>query len=136
VRSPLREKSYGSVRVISVDREALADMIETLASRYIAHEEVLGVVLFGSAARREFSPGSDIDLLLILKDSPLPFLDRIPNFIPEDAPIDIEVFPYTIAEIERVPLAQEAMRSGRLLRAKPEAFEILPRLKEVKPWKR
>lgn len=73
------------------------------------------VVLFGSLAKGMFSVGSDVDLLLILRESPLPFPDRIPAYLPDHAPVDVEVFPYTLDEIRQgQPLAQEALSYGRI----------------------
>ncbi len=120
--SPVRQKSYGSVKAIWVDEQVLQHLLETLVARYRQRPEVLAVVLFGSLARGRFVPGSDIDLLLILEHSPLPFPDRLPHYLPADVPLDVQVFPYTWEEVRRGhPLAWEALTTGRLLWAR-EAF--------------
>lgn len=64
-----------------------------------AHPEIEQVLLFGSLARDEAVPGSDADLLLILSSASEPFLERIPRYLPEGLPLDVEVFPYMRAEI-------------------------------------
>lgn len=67
-----------------------------------------------------FSVGSDVDLLLILRESPLPFPDRIPAYLPDHAPVDVEVFPYALDEIRQgQSLAQEALSYGRILWQRP-----------------
>ncbi|WP_068861152.1 nucleotidyltransferase domain-containing protein [Thermodesulfovibrio sp. N1] len=45
----------------------LSELIEKIKVLY--KENLIAIVLFGSAARGDFSQSSDIDLLLILKDS-------------------------------------------------------------------
>ncbi len=45
----------------------LPELIEKIKNSY--NENLLAIVLFGSAARGDFSQSSDIDLLLILEDS-------------------------------------------------------------------
>jgi len=112
----IRRKSFGSVVVYSVDRVAVEEALDRFVTACREREEVLAVVLFGSFARGGFGVGSDVDLLLILRESPLPFPDRIPLYRPVDFPIDVDVLPYTLAEIRAgQPLAEEALRTGRIL---------------------
>jgi predicted nucleotidyltransferase len=47
--------------------DKLPELIEKIKSLY--KENLMAIVLFGSAARGDFSQSSDIDLFLILKDS-------------------------------------------------------------------
>lgn len=120
MRSIVRSKSCGSVQIFWVDKEALARFLEDLTAYYQRFPEVEAVVLFGSLAKGEFSVGSDVDLLLILRESSLTFPDRIPAYLPDHAPVDVEVFPYTVEEIRRgQPLAQEALSYGRILWQRP-----------------
>mgnify|MGYP003860550799 CR=1 FL=1 len=60
---------------------------------------------------------SDADLLIVLKDSKVRFIDRTPHFLFLDAPIPVDVFPYTKEEIKRVPLAKKAISEGTVLAA-------------------
>lgn len=120
MRSVVRSKSYGSVQVFWVDEDALAHLMEDLAAHYQQYPEIEAVVLFGSLAKGSFSVGSDIDLLLVLRESPLAFPDRIPAYLPDRAPVDVQIFPYTVEEIRRgQPLAREALSSGRALWLRP-----------------
>ncbi len=120
MRSVVRSKSYGSVQVFWVDEDALARLLEDLAAYYRQYPEVEAVVLFGSLAKGSFSVGSDVDLLLILRESSLTFPDRIPVYLPDRAPVDVQVFPYTVDEIHRgQPLAREALSYGRVLWQRP-----------------
>jgi len=60
------------------------------------------VLLFGSFVRNESVPGSDRDLLVILRESEESFLKRIPRFLPSRFPVGVDVFPYTEMEVEKM----------------------------------
>ncbi len=60
------------------------------------------VGLFGSYATDTFGPASDVDLLIILRQSSKRFLERIPDFLPENLTICCDVFPYTEGEIKKM----------------------------------
>jgi predicted nucleotidyltransferase len=72
------------------------------------------IVLFGSLAKDSYTPASDADLLILLTHSDERFIDRIPRFLRMfvDASVPVEVFPYTAAESQTVPLARRALKEG------------------------
>jgi hypothetical protein len=72
------------------------------------HPEIQRVVLFGSLAAGRPVPGSDADLLVILEDSDRPFLDRIPLYVPAGCSVGVDVFPYTVRELEAMQAAGNA----------------------------
>ncbi len=116
MRSAVRRKSYGSVTVFSLDEEAIQDALARWVKEIRERPEVLAVVLFGSFASKRAVPGSDLDVLIVLRDDPRPFLDRIPDYAPDDLPLPVDVFPYTLAEVAAgQPLAVEALRTGTML---------------------
>ena len=97
-------RSSDSVKISWFDYEsvwkAVGRFAEELLSRF---DEVERIIVFGSLARGESVPGSDVDLLIILRESHLPFPDRIPIFMPrEPFPVAVDGFPYTADEIERM----------------------------------
>ena len=59
-------------------------------------------MLFGSIARGDAVPGSDVDLLVVLANSEEPFLDRLARYHAEVPGLGVEVFPYTEDEIGRL----------------------------------
>lgn len=127
--SAIRKKSCGSLTIYSVDEDMVAQALEQFVSACRQRPEVLAVVLFGSLAGDRFGVGSDVDLLLILEDSPLPFLDRIPVYRPERFPVDVDVFSYTLEEVQSGhPVALEALRTGLVLwqRTEGDLFQDLP----------
>jgi len=75
------------------------------------------IVLFGSMARGNWSRGSDYDLLIGLHgDDGQRLLDRMLAFVPSEA-LDVEVFPYSRSEWQRMfrachPLFLEALEHG------------------------
>lgn len=75
---------------------SLKRAVERLAKRY---PEIEQVWLFGSLARGDAVPGSDADLLVVLTDSQLPFLDRSVRYQPDFCGVGVDVLAYTRAEL-------------------------------------
>jgi len=89
-----------SVLVKSVDPAKVRRSVDEYARRLFAeHPEVEEVVVFGSFAKGNYAPGSDVDILIVLSDSARPFRDRIPELLPGAFPVGLDLFPYTRAEI-------------------------------------
>lgn len=114
-------RSFGTVKVFSLDRpgirRALQDLIE---ERYRPDPNVAAVYLFGSFARGNAVPGSDVDLLVVLRDDPRPPRDRIPDYLPQGFPVGVDVVPWTQAELdERLAagdrMAHEILADGEAL---------------------
>jgi len=97
------EKSSNFVRVVFADKKKilrqLADYAKSLKR---TSPDVEKVGLFGSYATDTFGPASDVDLLIILRQSGKRFLDRIPDFLPENVNVSCDCFPYTREEIEKM----------------------------------
>ncbi len=114
-------RSSGGVKVFSLDRAAIeAALARLVADVYGADPRVAAVVLFGSFARGDAVPGSDVDLLIVLAADERRFMDRIPDFLPDSFPIGVDVLPWTLAELEdRVAegdrFAMTILRDGRVL---------------------
>lgn len=96
-------KSSDSVRVVFADKgkviRELRDYARKLKQTQPAVEQV---GYFGSYANDTYGPASDVDLLIILRQSDKHFLDRIPDFLPENLSICCDVFPYTSEEIKKM----------------------------------
>ena len=112
------ERSTGSVTVIYLDREAVIEKTRA-AVAVLAREraEIERVVLFGSMARGDAVPGSDVDLLMVLLESRFPFLDRSVEYKPKGIPVGVDVFAYTEDEIQKMTrdghmLLQQALSEG------------------------
>ena len=80
-RSVIHKQSFGTVKVFWLDRSLLKSRIMQAArSLSREHEEVVQVVLFGSVASGRAVPSSDADILVVVRDSDTPFLDRASLF--------------------------------------------------------
>ena len=123
------KKSYGSVQVTWLDRpavlEATSQAVRELASQ---RPEILRVILFGSMARGDAVPGSDVDLLIVLQSSDRDFVERISLYRPSGIPVGVDVFPYTRQELDNMldegnGFVQQALEEGIPLyqRHSPEA---------------
>ena len=97
------EKSSNSVKVVFADKNKvlhqLADYIKKVKR---SRPDVEKVGLFGSYATEAFGPATDVDLLIILRQSSKRFIDRIPDYLPENLCIGCDVFPYTGEEIKKM----------------------------------
>jgi len=59
------------------------------------------ILLFGSIAKKNATPRSDADILVILKNDKRRFIDRIPDFLEyfSNVGIGVDIFPYTQKEV-------------------------------------
>ena len=60
--------------------------------------EVLRVGYFGSYARGNWGVGSDLDVVIILRHSDRPFIDRAAEWNTLEMPVPVDVFVYTESE--------------------------------------
>ncbi len=107
------EESLNSVTVFWLEQERLTAEIRKVAKEIGERDEnILRIVLFGSLAEKRGVPGSDADILIILKRDDRPFIDRISDWL-EKFSLDfpVEIFPYTEKELNN-PIAIEAMKNG------------------------
>ena len=97
-----------------LDKGEALDALRKIAGRLEEKRNVKGVYLFGSLAEGAYTPKSDADILVVLKaDERIP-RDRIPEYLSYflDAPIPVDVFPFTEEEINRNPFLSRALRKG------------------------
>ncbi len=73
------------------------------------------VVVFGSFAKGNYAPGSDIDVFIILNRAEGLIRDRIPEFLPGAFPVGVDLFPYTRQELETLASSPslDAVRESR-----------------------
>jgi len=115
-------KSSPFVKISYFDETAVRKALKLfLAELEEKHPEVEKVLVFGSFVKGECVPGSDIDLLLILKESPVPLLERLPRYMPSSFPITVDVFPYTREELAKMradgnTFIKRALAEGKLLK--------------------
>jgi predicted nucleotidyltransferase len=96
-------KSSDFARTFFADKEKVFCELR----RYAQHlrqtsPQVVKVGCFGSYTDDTYGPASDVDLLIILRNSEKSFVDRIPDFLPDALSVGCDCFPYTTADIERM----------------------------------
>ena len=101
----LHVKSSGSVKIISVDYDLLIRTLKESCRRI--RKNVPGVVeilLFGSFAKGDYTPESDLDILIIVKQTDVAFLERRDLFLDffRSIPFDLNILVYTEDEIRKM----------------------------------
>ena len=110
------EESLNSVKASWLKQEKLIEEIYNVARR-IGNDDknILKIILFGSLAEKRAVPGSDADILIILKRDDKPLMDRIAKWSKRfSLDFPVEIFPYTEKELDN-PIAQEAVKKGIIL---------------------
>jgi len=96
--------------IVSDLRKAVDELVERCP-------EIERVVLFGSMARGDAVPGSDADLLVVLRQSDLPFIERGARYYLSGLGVGVDVLAYTQDELsrmldERNPFVTHALKEG------------------------
>lgn len=114
-------ESSHSVAIKSVDSKAIEQAVHALVARWVAaFPNVEEVIWFGSWIRGVWGPGSDVDLCVILTKDSRRIQDRIPDFLPRQFPVGLDLFPYTREELNCLARSQPAwhrqiVERGRVL---------------------
>lgn len=81
------------------DREAVeAALRRWIPQELLRHPEAIRIGYFGSYARGDWSVGSDVDLLAIVRDSSRPFAERAVDWDKLRLPVPADLLVYTVAE--------------------------------------
>ncbi len=102
------------------DKKAVVDSLEEWASDLIKDQnDILGIGFFGSYARGDSGVGSDLDVIVILKDSDAPFEKRGLKWDLSKLPVPVDLLIYTIDE---------------WIRLKEESSYFIKRLRREVKW--
>lgn len=99
-----------------LDKE-IADIVNQIVTRYQPQK----VILFGSAARGDFGPDSDLDFLIIKKAVPKSNIHRrweLRNLIDESLPIDFLILQPSELKFRLEkggPFVETIMKEGKIL---------------------
>ena len=97
-------------------REAVLDGLDAWAAAEANRRpELRALGYFGSYARGDEGFGSDLDLIAVVAQSPLPFMERARNWKTETLPVPADVLVYTVEEWKA--LRNGAGRFARVLAA-------------------
>jgi predicted nucleotidyltransferase len=96
-----RVRSFGSVKSISLERDAVVSALSEVASAMKkACPEVEEVRLVGSLARGDLTGTSDADVLVVPRESPLNPVERIRRYLPFfELDIPVDIIPLTRREL-------------------------------------
>ncbi len=118
--------SSGFAKVSFPDHEKIKQELTTLAQQAMQEEpKIRAVYLFGSRAAGNFSARSDADLLILVRDDSQRPIDRIPHYLKlfQKAPVPVDVFPYTMDEVQQNAFAKRAWQQGVLLSGQHDGIE-------------
>lgn len=98
-------KSLGSAKIISLNKEIVLREIKKIAEKIKEEEKgnILDIIIFGSIAKNNYTGTSDVDIVIILKESDLSFIERIVKYRKYfDLDIGVDLFVYTFSEFEKM----------------------------------
>ena len=103
MRSSMPKRSSHSVVIKSCDHDSVTAAVKRHVDKLRKdHPEIRRVIWFGSWVNGIPTPGSDVDLCLILSSSDKSMRDRVPDYLPVGFPVGIDLFPYTDEEFRRL----------------------------------
>jgi predicted nucleotidyltransferase len=78
----LQGKYYNGVEILFLDEEKIFNKLKEIAEKIKKEKnKVKEIILFGSFAKNNFLPPSDIDILIILEESEIDFLKKQDEFV-------------------------------------------------------
>ena len=114
------------VEVTFLRAELIVAELRTRAKQLAeANEQIVEVSLFGSLVSGNYCPGSDADILVILRKDDRRLIDRLDEFLVHFSGlgVTVDVFPYTMDEIEALKdsgLVKSALAGRVILAKRPE----------------
>ena len=87
----------------SINRAEIAQAVHAYAYRlHRDFPEITRIIWFGSWVHGHPSPGSDVDLCLVISHTDLPSRDRASHYLPVGFPVGVDLLVYTQEEFERL----------------------------------
>lgn len=93
------------------DKDVLAALINWVEAVSKSRNDIVRIGYFGSYAKGNWGVGSDLDLIIVLHSSTLPFARRAAEWDLSGIPVPVDLFVYTVDEFES--LRQSSTRFGR-----------------------
>ena len=118
----MRDEFLPSVRVKYLQEDKVITRIQKVAKKLKQDPNIIKIYLFGSFVRKDYVPGSDADICIVLKADSRRVIDRIPDFLEffKEVGVPVDVFPYTLKEFEKMikienPFVREILATGKEL---------------------
>lgn len=114
----MQRQSLNSVVIKSHNQAEVAQVVAAYVERLRAeHPEVERVIWFGSRVNGLPTPGSDVDLCIVITSSNKSRRDRMPDYLPVGFPVGVDLFIFTTAEFTRLSVSSpswyEVIIAGR-----------------------
>ena len=91
------------MKITSVPRAAVEAALRRWAETVAPERpEIVRVGYFGSYASGDYTPASDLDVVVLLSESDRALPQRMLDYLPHPIPVGCEVFPYTTDEVARM----------------------------------
>lgn len=85
------------------DRDAVDAAVRAWAARQSAtHPELVRIGYFGSYATGDWGVGSDLDLVVVVREATRPFAARACDWDPGELPVSADILVYTAEEFDTV----------------------------------
>ena len=107
------ERSSSSVKVRKLDFVGLMDKLRKYALNVAGRKEVKAVILFGSLARGDYTPSSDIDVLIVVRKAAGNPTERSIPYMDPSLPLDLQ--PFVLTEEELLSMAGKGRKIVREL---------------------
>ncbi len=118
-----QKRSSGSALIESIDKDKILEDLQAQAANIgKTRSDVFACILYGSLLKGDYTPESDIDILIIVHTASEPFLKRADAF--RDfflhLPMDVDLKVYTKQEAQSMleqgnAYLEEALHKGKLL---------------------
>ena len=98
-------KYLDSVKILSVDYNTLLKSIgEACTGIREKFKHIKKILLFGSFLKQNYTPESDVDILIVVEHDDTPFMERRDLFSDffKDIPFDINILVYTEDELNNM----------------------------------
>jgi predicted nucleotidyltransferase len=107
----MHNKSSSFVKVSYLKGREIQAQIHRAAQALKQNPNVAKVYLFGSFVRGDYTPGSDADISIILKNDERRMIDRIPEYLGyfAEVKVPVDVFPYTLAEVDAMKASNNSL---------------------------
>ncbi len=115
----MRDYSVNEEPQARLNREALDAQLFDIQRRLATWMGVQKAILFGSLARGDVTPFSDLDLIIV-QETDARFLDRLePFYAGLDLRVDADILVYTPEELAEMQIwnrfIQQALREGKVI---------------------
>lgn len=101
---PERSSNSAEVKVFKIDRDSVIKKVKDYAASLVADGLAKTIILFGSFARGDYGPFSDVDLLIIVEKTEKKPAERILPYLNPSLPFDVE--PRVLTEQEFLEMAR------------------------------